>query len=342
MADVRLQTGRFIPDFCSSRTLWLLIVSIELMAMMLCLFEQSWRRLDWQRLALISLFMQWVGLCSAAGLCVLKRRLSSWSVWAATWASCSLIAGLSLVLSLCAVWLQLTELGSRRPWDFVLNNLLLSLLIGLILLRYFYLREQGLERSRSDAEARLNALQARIEPHFLFNSLNTLACLIRLDPVKAEALVEDLSDLFRANLQQAGTLARLDEELELARRYLQIESYRLGPRLQVEWDLHDLPNNAEIPLLTLQPLLENAVHHGIAPLLSGGCLRIHGRRLGRRIEFRIENPCLPGAREAGHGIAQENVRARLQLLFGEECRFVQEALPGKYRVWLSFSYRERE
>lgn len=339
MASAPLNTGLFIPDFCSSRTCWLLVVGIELMAIIGCLFEQSLWRLDWQRLALVSLYMQWVGLCSAAGLCLLKGRLSNWPVALATSVSALIIGLVSVGISGLAIQLDLTLSKPGYAMQFMGSNLLLSLLIGLALLRYFYLRQQGLERSRSEAEARLHALQARIEPHFLFNSLNTLACLIRIAPDKAENLLEDLADLFRANLQKPGKIVRLEDELQLAQRYLQIEQYRLGERLQLDWDLQNLPMDAQIPLLTLQPLLENAVYHGIAPLLSGGVLRLQGRIRGRRIEFRIENPCLPERREAGHGMAWSNVLARLQLLFAEDCQLLSEQLPGRYRVWLSFGYR---
>lgn len=138
-----------------------------------------------------------------------------------------------------------------------------------LLLRYFYLQSQWRRQEQAELRARIESLQARIRPHFLFNSLNSIAALVASDPVKAEQAVLDLSDLFRASLARPGTLVAWRDELELSRRYLSIEQYRLGDRLQMDWQVDGVPDDLPIPQLTLQPLLENALVYGIQPRIEG-------------------------------------------------------------------------
>eukprot|EP01031_Cornospumella_fuschlensis_P016430 gene16430-20080_t len=143
-----------------------------------------------------------------------------------------------------------------------------------LLLRYFFLQSQWRRQQQAELRARIESLQARIRPHFLFNSLNSIASLVVIDPYKAEQAVLDLSDLFRASLAKPGTLVSWAEELELSKRYLSIEQYRLGERLQLDWQVDDVPDDLPIPQLTLQPLLENALIYGIQPRIEGGLVRV--------------------------------------------------------------------
>lgn len=208
--------------------------------------------------------------------------------------------------------------------------------ISSVLARYLILQGRWRVQMAAESAARLESLQARIRPHFFFNTLNAIVELVQDRPVDAETAILDLSDLVRASFRK-GASHTLTEELALIRGYLRIEQYRLGPRLQVHWHLSDdFPWGSEVPALLLQPVVENAVVHGIAQLQGGGELTISLRRSGRRMmEFEVINP-VPGARSASkvgsqHGL--ENVRQRLDLAFpGEQARLSIKAEGGFFRA----------
>jgi two-component system, LytTR family, sensor histidine kinase AlgZ len=188
--------------------------------------------------------------------------------------------------------------------------------------------------------ARLAELQSRIRPHFLFNTLNTAISLVRTDPARAEGVLEDLAELFRVALadDSSGVGGRgsvtLGSELELARRYLAIEQLRFGDRLRLEWQLDPAVDDARLPPLVLQPLLENAVRHGVEPAETGGLVRVRTRtRLGRA-EITIDNTVSGGASQPGHGLALANVRERLRLLHDLDAQFEVREGDGHYRVRL--------
>jgi two-component system sensor histidine kinase AlgZ len=189
----------------------------------------------------------------------------------------------------------------------------------------------------SDARARLAELQSRIRPHFLFNTLNTAVSLVRTDPARAEGVLEDLADLFRVALIDTGGASgavTLGSELDLARRYLAIESLRFGDRLRLEWQLDPAADAARLPPLVLQPLLENAVRHGVEPAEAGGMVRVRTRvRLGRA-EITIDNSVGTAASRPGHGLALANVRERLRLLHDLDAQFDVYQGDGRYRVRL--------
>ena len=205
------------------------------------------------------------------------------------------------------------------------------------MLRYFYVQHHWQLRVASEARARLQALQARIRPHFLFNCMNTIASLTRSDPARAEQAIEDLADLFRATLSEERVLVPLAEELALVRRYLDIEALRLQSRLVVVWELAPPPEGALIPQLSLQPLVENAIYHGIEPAPAGGTIRIGGGIHGDHMQIAISNPLAAGGstHAAGNRLAQDNVRQRLQAHFGDAGRLDISAGDGEYRVTLT-------
>jgi len=177
---------------------------------------------------------------------------------------------------------------------------------------------------RAEAKARFDALQARIRPHFLFNSMNTIASLIRVRPAEAESAVENLSDLFRAALGHEAH-STLGEELELVRRYLDIERLRLGERLRVDVRVDELPADMQVPPLLLQPLVENAVYHGVQQLPQGGTVSISGRRDDKSVCIEIRNPCPPTRASKRHGVALENTRARIEYHFGARGKLTVES-----------------
>jgi two-component system sensor histidine kinase AlgZ len=242
---------------------------------------------------------------------------------------------------------------------------LLGVLVCGILLLYFRLRAKML--SRALHEARLQVLRARIRPHFLFNTINAVLGIIRTQPKKAETALEDMADLFRMAMTDARDLVPLSREIQLSKQYIALEQLRMGERLSVEWQMQDLPEIALIPPLLLQPLLENAVYHGIEALPQGGSIKINLRRSGDELHLTVENPCvergfpatgshgvhdvqgnpehprseLPAAgkkQRANNKMALLNIRERLDLLFDAEARYQVESGNNFYRVEIILPY----
>jgi len=180
--------------------------------------------------------------------------------------------------------------------------------------------------------ARLTELQSRIRPHFLFNTLNSAIALVRAEPAKAEALLEDLSDLFRHALMDQGESVTLAEEIALAERYLAIEQVRFGERLQLEWALDPHASHARLPPLLLQPLVENAVRHGVEPSDTGARVRISTQRRGSTVVIKVTNTVPGGQGEQGNGVALDNVRDRLSLLHDVQSQFQCALKDGVYQV----------
>lgn len=206
-----------------------------------------------------------------------------------------------------------------------------SLFLTAMILDYFSLRLRAL--APAIAEARLTALQSRIRPHFLFNSLNAVLSLVRSDPRRAEAALESLADLFRASMADANRLVRLEDEFALTRAYLDLESLRLGDRLAVRWDTDALPPDAPIPPLVLQPLVENAVYHGIEPRTEGGTIEIVGAMRRGKFELTIRNPLARHhPHRKGNHIALANIRERLMLHFDLDARLESQQTDTTHEV----------
>jgi two-component system, LytTR family, sensor histidine kinase AlgZ len=187
-------------------------------------------------------------------------------------------------------------------------------------------------RTPADTAARLAELQARIRPHFLFNTLNSAIALVQDDPRRAEAVLEDLSDLFRHALVDSGESVTLADEIALARRYLDIEQVRFGDRLKVEWAIDPAAGSARVPPLLLQPLVENAVKHGVEPSDAGAQVKVTTQRRGDAVVIKVTNTVPSGQGRPGHGVAQANVQARLRLLHDVECQFQTVLKDGVYQV----------
>ena len=188
--------------------------------------------------------------------------------------------------------------------------------------------------------ARLAELQARIRPHFLFNTLNTAIALVRVDPGRAETLLEDLAELFRAALADAQAQVTLEQEVELARRYLDIEQVRFGGRLQVQWELDPSAGPARLPPLILQPLVENAVYHGIEPGSQPGTINISARRVGDQVRLELINPYWPEHQHRqGNRMALDNIRERLQLHFDVEASLSSGPRDGRFEIRIEMPVR---
>ena len=332
----------FLPDFCANSTVFLTILLAELFALVLALSEADRLGDFWNRLALISLFVQWVVLGAAAALCLCRRWLNQLGVTAATLAVLGLTQLVTLSFSVLGWWFLESghELaGGASPAGLIARNLAIGGIITLLALRYFYVRHQWQRNIEAEARSRLRALQARIHPHFLFNTLNTIAGLIPAQPDQAEQAVLDLADLLRSALAHQERIT-LGEELELTRRFIAIERLRLGERLQIEWHLADgLPLAAPLPALLLQPLVENAIRHGIQLLPEGGRLTIRIERWPKVLRFTIANPrrVAAGGPAGGSGqrLAQDNIRQRLLLAFGVASQLEIVETPDRYEVAFS-------
>lgn len=236
-------------------------------------------------------------------------------------------AGVVAVLAICVGVALIMGWGVRAllvfadPMDPIKTMVVAVSVAGLILM-YFDGRQRRL--SPALGEARLTALQARIRPHFLFNSLNAAVSVVRQDPVLAERILLDLSDLFRAVLAERRGMVPLGQELELAKAYAQIESLRLGERLRLHWHVDEAALAAYVPILLLQPLLENAVRYGVEPMAEGGDVEITMARAGRMVELAVRNSVGPAAAPSGNGLALANIRERLALHFDAEARLLVE------------------
>jgi two-component system, LytTR family, sensor histidine kinase AlgZ len=226
----------------------------------------------------------------------------------------------------CAL-LSLVGFVGAVPW---VGSAFAGALLAAALVAALVLRAKG--RMPADTAARLAELQARIRPHFLFNTLNSAVALVREDPARAEAILEDLGDLFRHALMEPGESVTLAEEVMLARRYLDIEQVRFGERLQVEWALDPGAGSARVPPLFLQPLVENAVKHGVEPSAAGAQVKVSTQRRGSTVVIKVTNTVPGGQGRPGHGVAQDNVRDRLRLLHDVQGQFQTALKDGIYQV----------
>jgi len=331
-------SGPFVApaNFCSSGAMLHYLLLATLVALLVCLGTLDTPGEFWLSFGLVLPFVVWITLVSLALLCQIQRRLS---LQRARNLSLAVIGVVGLVSSLSSLLLILVLPieDSSSAW-FVFRNTLVAVLLGFVLTRYLVL--QGRWRVQIDAEsrARLSALQARIHPHFLFNALNTVTELVHSRPEQAEQALLDLSDLLRSGLRNESEHS-LAEELRLIRSYLRLEALRLGDRLQVDWQVDESIDQSQIrPALLIQPLVENAVLHGIAPNPEGGLLKVRFElvRFGR-IRVVIENPLPtePRASRSGNGTALENIRQRLALAFDEGAQLKAERVGDCFRAVLT-------
>ncbi len=246
-----------------------------------------------------------------------------------------LVAAISAGLFSYTASLGLADGGS--VWRFVL----LSMAATAVLLVYFDLRSRAFSPALS--EARLAALNARIRPHFLFNSLNAVLSLIRARPQQAEAALESLSDLFRAAMRDPGEMVSLADEIALGKQYLELETLRLGERLTVDWKIGPISLDLPIPPLMLQPLLENAVYHGIEPAPEGGTVRVAIEQRGQELRIAVANPTAGQVQHAaGNQIAVANIRERLALYYDLEARLEIETSDNSYEVRIILPCQRRQ
>jgi len=330
----------YLPNFCAGSTVLVIVVICELTALLLALARNASVLGFWSDLGLTSMFLLWIALCGAGLLCLLRDYLHRQSVAVSAAVVLALEVGLVTLVSGIAYYFGSSDFFPDDHWTFLARNAGITFVVTALALRYFYVTHEWRHNVELQAKARVHALQARIRPHFLFNSMNTIAALTRSNPARAEEAVQDLADLFRANLNEKNNQISLAEEIDVARTYQRMEQLRLGDRLHVEWKIESLPTDAMVPGLTLQPLLENAIYHGIEPRPDGGMVTVTGEFNKGMITIVVKNP-LPAANltmRDGNRLALANIKERLDLMYGERATVKAGRFDDQYIVTLRFPF----
>lgn len=312
-----------LPDFCRASIIYLTILACVLLATLLSLVMPNWQQNYWFNFSSFTLFSLWTALSSIGILCSIKRffpelHLRQFSIIAV--AVCVLFS--LLYTTILSVYLQ-----SDATASLLFKNGVITLIVSGIFFRYYFLQQQSLLQIQSEAEARIQALQSRIRPHFLFNSLNTLANMATQDPNKTEESILDLADIFRASMQRSDKLIPFSEEKHLCSQYLALEKQRLGEKLQVEWHTDTIDGKIPFPPLLLQPIIENAVFHGVQNRTDGGTIIIKGLSSKNHIEIEVTNP-LPTTSDTlhkGNSLALRNIRQRIEVLYPGKANFTHHS-----------------
>jgi len=324
-----------LPNFRNLGVLLRILLVVNVVALAAAIIKTTGLNAMWQELLEISALVQPLLILSLLTLVVVNdwlRRLPDQ------------VGVVAVIVIEIAVTTLLYHLGrsllAAEPAP-LMRYMLLVLLVTAVLLKYFQLRNS--ELSPALLEARLQALQARIRPHFLFNSINAVLSVIRQNPKRAEEVLEDMAGLFRVLMADNRELTPLAREVELCRQYLDLEQLRLGDRLRVEWRIERMPRNALVPPLVLQPLLENAVYHGIEPRVEPGVITIHIYAAGEQVHAVLRNPYAgAGERHSGNRMALANIRERLQLHFDAEATLKTSVNDGTYEVHIVMPYLKSE
>lgn len=337
----------FLPDFCSARATLPLVLLAELLAFLLATVRQSPVGF-WVDLGQLSLFCEFMTLTSALTLCFIRRCVlgrSTRFVAAISYGALILVAaGLSELALFLDVALGFHPVFGWQNHLLIIGRIVfIAAVVDGLLLHYFYVLAQWRQGVRQKAESRLQALQARVRPHFLFNTLNTAAALVREQPKQAEQALEDLAQLFRASLAEKPALIRFSDEVALTRRYLELEQLRLGERLRASWNLSAVSDSALVPALLFQPLLENAVYHGIERKAGGGQVKVEAWQDKAKLFFRVTNPCVDARNtQSRHEVGLAAVQARLELAFGGRARLNVRKNSNEFIVILEFPYIEAD
>lgn len=333
----------YLPDFCHLPRIAAVCVVAQLVVVLIFLAPSQNSLITATTFLFASAFAQWLALTAALVLCKSRRLVNGLRPILGYSVACVLPATITAFAAWLVFYLD-RELAAGyfqgvNVWRFVSGIVLIVGMLCAVLLRYFYVREQWQNQVKAHAKASLQALQARINPHFLFNSMNTIAALVRKDPKTAEKAIEDLSDLFRAALGDENMHSSLADELQIAKQYLAIEQLRFGERLRMQWQLaDDLPMHCRMPKLLLQPLLENAVVHGIALLAEGGEIVFSAKKDQDKLILQVRNPIATERSHTGHGHALDSVQRRIALYFGNGATLLKDVQNGIYSCTISIPY----
>jgi two-component system sensor histidine kinase AlgZ len=324
-------TATLLPNFHNLGV----VLRVLVMVMALSVVAAMLRSSNWS-----TLLQQWVGIAAVVQpIAILSLLLlgaaNSWLHKIDYRLAVVLIVLAELAITLLVLRLGALVLGMGL--EDTGRDAFFAVATTLTLIGYFNLRNRAL--SPALTEARLQALQARIRPHFLFNSINAVLSLIRAEPRRAETALEDMADLFRVLMADNRDLAPLESEVELCRQYLALEQLRLGDRLQIEWHVDNMPKDALMPPLVLQPLLENAVYHGIEPSIEPGVVSVNIYHVRDQVHMVLRNPYRKdGKHHAGNKMALANIRERLALHFDAEASLQARVGDSDYEVHITVPY----
>ena len=333
----------FLPDFCQLQSLFLLVLTAELLAIIFTLIIST--QPSWMLLGLISMLCQWIVLVSSGLICVFKSYIEHWKVWQIGMVSYFFILLSTMICTLVGIWFyfyqaNFNHFGSMTAiqWKMVQHNLAIASILGGILLRYFYLQQQYRIRLAAETQAKVEALHARIHPHFLFNTLNSVAALIPTSPQQAEVAIENLAKLMRATLKDMRVMVPWKKEIQLCKNYLELEKLRLGDRLQIKIEIDDVDENFLLPGLILQPLIENAILHGVSRMTEGGLLDFSAQQNEEGLQISIKNPVPDNKspKRQGHGIGLDNVQQRLEIIYLQSAKMkvIKEEEFFQINLWI--------
>lgn len=331
-----------LPNLGRLPVLLAILLITELLVILYVLSLSPLGTFDWQRLSLLSLYAQWISLLAMSGLSYWRSCINQQSPKVAGWIIFGWIVAVTLLSNIGAQWVYAGGKWAVFSFAWLLRDIMIIGVLAALILRYLSMQQRWRTEQKASQGARIEALHARIRPHFLFNSMNTIASLISYAPAEAEKAVEDLAALFRASLSQNDVLVSWQQEMDVCRAYLRIEQQRLGRRLLVDWQLDNEAECCQLPPLSVQPLIENAIYHGIENTLAGGTLIIRAQVNHGMLHIDVENPieysyktageALPlpesqqewqqesqqksqPARKSHNGIALDNIRARLAVIY---------------------------
>jgi len=292
-------SGQLLPDFCRGELVARVLVVAQLLALVAAvLVEGRYSDSPIRTFIMVSLFVHWIALTSIALLCLLRRWLNTLPPERSVLMAYLLLLCVSFAITELSFWVLhwMGMLPTPRPPEYArfhIQNVIVSIVVNALLLRYLLGRDELRRVTMSDAQARSQVQKYRLRPHFLFNSMNMTAGLLRKSPAKAESAIMDMADLFRLMLDDSNSLVSLTKEIELAEKYLSLEKLRLDDRLRVEWDVGRIPRLVRTPVQILQLLLEHAIHIGIDPLSDGGEISITIGADDEEVRIRIECPNSP-------------------------------------------------
>lgn len=325
----------YLPDFCNFGVVLRVLLLANALVLGAALARTGVSAALWGEFVRIAALTEPLVLLSLVVLCPLRRYVLHRLDYGAGLAAICLV---EVALACLVFWLIHSALGNIVEVNLA-DYCVFTLLVTLVALAYFHLRAKAL--SPAITESRLQALQARIRPHFLFNSITAVLSLVRKEPKRAEKALLDLADLFRVLMADNRELTALSKEVDLCRQYLDLEQLRLGERLQVAWHTDKMPTDAMVPPLLLQPLLENAVYHGIEPSSKPGEVNINIYRSRDQVVMVLRNPYLgdSGSHHAGNKMAMANIRERLALHFDVEAGMKTQIIGDRYQVTINIPYR---
>ncbi len=337
----------FLPDLCRGQGLLGLLLTAGLLAVFMTLVRSGISAFDFLFLAQVAVDIFFIALLSAVFICQGRRFLINLPLPQIALINFFLVvAAAAICTALMELW-QNYLLNGLWQVDYllILNTMLITAILAGAILRLFYLQHQLRQQQGASQQARIEALQSKIRPHFLFNSMNSLASLIRTDPDKAEQTLENLCDLFRYALNNGSQGVSLQLEVDSCKKYLQVEKLRLAERLKYHWDIAIDLASISVPALILQPLIENAVFHGIQPALEGGYLKCSIYRDGEWICIEIENSLEADTAQqlkkpTGHNMAVNNLRHRMDVFFNHRAELQETVQDNHYHTRIRFKPTE--